>query len=164
MSTLREIDINLKSLPQHPSIMESKEVIRDSWDRLFVVMEHVEINLERLMAIRRQPMHPNEVKCMMKQLFDGIKFLHENGVMHRDLKPSNILINKKGEVKIRNFGLSHQFKSESGSYNSQVVTLWYRALEILAGVETYSTKIDMWSIGCIMAELLLKEVLFQMEV
>ncbi|KAK4392716.1 Cyclin-dependent kinase G-1 [Sesamum angolense] len=88
MSTLREIDINLKYLPQHPYIMESKEV-----------------------------------KCMMKQLFDGVKFLHENGVMHRDLKPSNILINKKGEVKIRDFGLSRQFKSESGSYNSRVVTL-----------------------------------------
>ncbi|KAL0342681.1 UNVERIFIED_CONTAM: Cyclin-dependent kinase G-2 [Sesamum calycinum] len=113
------------------------------------------------MAVRRQPLCPNEVKCMMKLLLEGVKFLHENGVMHRDLKPSNILINKKGELKICDFGLSRQFENESGSYSPQVVTLWYRAPEILAEVETYSTAIDMWSLGCIMAELLLKEVLFK---
>ncbi|KAL0355036.1 UNVERIFIED_CONTAM: Cyclin-dependent kinase G-2 [Sesamum radiatum] len=113
------------------------------------------------MAVRRLPMHRYEVKCIMKQLLEGVKFLHENGVMHRDLKPSNILINKKGEVKICDFGLSRQFESESGSYSPRVVTLSYRAPEILAQVETYSTAIDMWSVGCIMAELLLNEVLFK---
>ncbi|KAL0386454.1 UNVERIFIED_CONTAM: Cyclin-dependent kinase G-2 [Sesamum latifolium] len=159
-STLREIAI-LESLPQHPAVVEFKEVVRDDWDRVFVVMEHVENDLGRFMAVRRQPMHPNEVKCIMKQLLEGVKFLHENGVMHRDLKPSNILINKKGDLKICDFGLSRQFESRSGSYSPKVVTLWYRAPEILAEVETYSTAIDMWSVGCIMAELLLKEVLFK---
>ncbi|KAL0391283.1 UNVERIFIED_CONTAM: Cyclin-dependent kinase G-2 [Sesamum latifolium] len=158
--TLREIAI-LKSLPQHPAIVGFKEVVRDDWDRVFVVMEHVENDLARFMATRRQPLHPNEVKCMMKQLLEGVKFLHENGVMHRDLKPSNILINKKGDLKICDFGMSRQFKSKSGCYSPRVVTLWYRAPEILAEVETYSTAIDMWSVGCIMAELLLKEVLFK---
>ncbi|KAL0440706.1 UNVERIFIED_CONTAM: Cyclin-dependent kinase G-1 [Sesamum radiatum] len=159
-STLREIAI-LKSLPQHPAIVKFIEVVRDDWDRVFIVMEHVENDLARFMAVRRQPLCPNEVKCMMKQLLEGVKFLHQNGVMHRDLKPSNILINKKGELKICDFGLSRQFESESGSYSPQVVTLWYRAPELLAEVETYSTAIDMWSLGCIMAELLLKEVLFK---
>ncbi|KAL0415616.1 UNVERIFIED_CONTAM: Cyclin-dependent kinase G-2 [Sesamum latifolium] len=78
-----------------------------------------------------------------------------------DLKPSNILINRKGHLKICDFGLSRQFESEWGSYSPRVGTLWYRAPEILAEVETYSTAIDMWSVGCIMAELLLKEVLFK---
>ncbi|KAL0433789.1 UNVERIFIED_CONTAM: Cyclin-dependent kinase G-1 [Sesamum latifolium] len=159
-STLREINI-VKSLPQHPAIVEFKEVVRDDWDRVFVVMEHVENDLARFMAMRRQPLRANEVKCITKQLLKGVKFLHENGVMHRDLKPSNILINKKGDLKICDFGLSRQFESESGSYSPRVATLWYRAPETLAGVETYSTAIDMWSVGCIMAELLLKEVLFK---
>ncbi|KAL0318925.1 UNVERIFIED_CONTAM: Cyclin-dependent kinase G-2 [Sesamum angustifolium] len=159
-STLREIAI-LHSLPQHPAIVKFREVVRDDWDRVFIVMEHVENDLARFMAMRRQPLPPTVVKCMMKQLLEGVKFLHENGVMHRDLKPSNILINKKGELKICDFGLSRQFDSKSRSYSPRVVTLWYRAPEILAGVETYSTAIDMWSVGCIMAELLLKEVLFK---
>ncbi|KAL0394890.1 UNVERIFIED_CONTAM: Cyclin-dependent kinase G-1, partial [Sesamum latifolium] len=144
-STLREVSI-LKALPQHPATVEFKEVVRDDWDRVFVVMEHVENDLARFMAVRRQPMRRNEVKCIMKQLLEGVKFLHENGLMHRDLKPSNILINKKGEMKICNFGLSRQFESESGSYSPRVATLWYRAPEILARVETYSTAIDMWSV------------------
>ncbi|KAL0415610.1 UNVERIFIED_CONTAM: Cyclin-dependent kinase G-1 [Sesamum latifolium] len=109
--TLREIAI-LKSLPQHPAIVGFKEVVRDDWDRVFVVMEHVENDLARFMAARRQPLRPNEVKCMMKQLLEGVKFLHENGVMHRDLKPSNILINKKGDLKICDFGSSFQERSD----------------------------------------------------
>ncbi|KAL0342679.1 UNVERIFIED_CONTAM: Cyclin-dependent kinase G-1 [Sesamum calycinum] len=103
-STLREIAI-LKSLPQHPAIVKI-EVVRDDWDCVFIVMEHVENDLARFMAVRRQPLCPNEVKCMMKLLLEGVKFLHENGVMHRDLKPSNILINKKGELKICDFAIS----------------------------------------------------------
>ncbi|KAL0300082.1 UNVERIFIED_CONTAM: Cyclin-dependent kinase G-2 [Sesamum angustifolium] len=74
-STLREIAI-LKSLPQHPAIVKFIEVVRDDWDRVFIVMEHVENDLARFMAVRRQPLCPNEVKCMMKQLLQGVKFLH----------------------------------------------------------------------------------------
>ncbi|KAL0427930.1 UNVERIFIED_CONTAM: Cyclin-dependent kinase G-1 [Sesamum latifolium] len=70
-------------------------------------MEHVENDLARFMA-EETALRPNEVKCMMKQLLEGVKFLHENGVMHRDLKPSNILINKKGDLKICDFGMSRQ--------------------------------------------------------
>lgn len=160
-STLREIGI-LKSLPRHPSIVEFKEVTVDDCDRVFVVMEHMENDLRRLIDAKIQPLRPSEVKCMMKQLLEGVKFLHENGVMHRDLKPSNILVNKKGDqLKICDFGLSRQFGSKSGSYSPGVVTLWYRAPEILAGAKTYSCAVDMWSVGCIMAEMLLKKVLFK---
>ncbi|KAL0415605.1 UNVERIFIED_CONTAM: Cyclin-dependent kinase G-2 [Sesamum latifolium] len=159
-STLREIEI-LMSLPRHPAIVEFKGVVVDDWNRVFIVIEHVEDDLKGIMKGRKHPLSPNEVKCMTKQLLEGVKFLHENGVMHRDLKPSNILINRKGHLKICDFGLSRQFESEWGSYSPRVGTLWYRAPEILAEVETYSTAIDMWSVGCIMAELLLKEVLFK---
>ncbi|KAK6147363.1 hypothetical protein DH2020_018275 [Rehmannia glutinosa] len=149
--TLREINI-LK-------ILSWKTV-----NAVFVVMEYMENDLERLMnnAKKSRPFTLSEVKCLMKQLLEGLAFLHENGVMHRDLKPSNILINQvRGELKICDFGLSRHFGKASGSYTPGLVTLWYRAPELLLGVKKYSCAIDMWSVGCIMAELLLKEVLFR---
>ncbi|KAL8497110.1 hypothetical protein ACS0TY_020694 [Phlomoides rotata] len=79
-------------------------------------------------------------------------------MMHRDLKPSNILINTRGELKICDFGLSCRFPS---AYSPRVGTLWYRAPELLLGDTSYSTAVDMWSVGCIMGELVLKEALFR---
>ncbi|KAI3455030.1 hypothetical protein Pfo_011693, partial [Paulownia fortunei] len=160
LSTLREIDI-LKSLPRHPSIVELKEVVVDDCGRVFVVMDYLQNDLKRFMDVRKKPLTLIEVKCLMKQLLEGVKFLHENGVMHRDLKPSNILMNDKGQLKICDFGLSRHFESLSGSYTPGVVTLWYRAPELLLGANEYSCAIDMWSVGCIMAELMLKEVFFK---
>ncbi|KAI3455035.1 hypothetical protein Pfo_011698, partial [Paulownia fortunei] len=146
LSTLREIDI-LKSLP----------LVVDDCGRVFVVMDYLQNDLKRFMDVRKKPLTLSEVKCLMKQLLEGVKFLHENGVMHRDLKPSNILMNDKGQLKICDFGLSRHFGSLSGSYTPGVVTLWYRAPELLLGANEYSCAIDMWSVGCIMAELMLKE-------
>ncbi|KAL0349820.1 UNVERIFIED_CONTAM: Cyclin-dependent kinase G-2 [Sesamum radiatum] len=94
-STLREI-ATLTSLPRHPAVIEFKEVIVDDRDRVFIVMEHVENDLKRFMNVGKKPLNLNEVKCIMKQFLEGVRFLHENGLMHRDLKPSNILINRKG--------------------------------------------------------------------
>ncbi|KAL0355033.1 UNVERIFIED_CONTAM: Cyclin-dependent kinase G-2 [Sesamum radiatum] len=160
-ATLREI-ATLTSLPRHPAIVKFKEVVVDDRDRVFIVMEHVENDLKRFMDIRKQPLNLHEVKCIMKQFLEGVRFLHSNGIMHRDLKPSNILINRKGVLKICDFGLSEKFASECRrSYSPDVGTLGYKAPEILVGGKTYSCAIDMWSVGCIMAELLLKEVLFK---
>ncbi|KAL0322374.1 UNVERIFIED_CONTAM: Cyclin-dependent kinase G-2 [Sesamum calycinum] len=136
-STLREIAI-LKSLPQHPAIVKFIEVVRDDWDRVFVVMEHVENDLARFMAVREQPLCPNEG-------LEAIKHSDQQKGRTEDLRLRSVAPIRK-RVRI---------------LQSPVVTLWYRAPEILAEVETYSTAIDMWSLGCIMAELLLKEVLFK---
>ncbi|KAK6122999.1 hypothetical protein DH2020_043246 [Rehmannia glutinosa] len=158
-SSLREIDI-LKSL-HHPSIVEFKQVAVDDYDGVYVVMEYVENDLHEYL---KRPLFSStslsEVKRLMKELLEGVKYLHQNRVMHRDLKPSNILINSKGELKICDFGMSRQFGS---IYSPRVVTLWYRAPELLLGMKTYSFAIDMWSVGCIMAELLSKQVLFRGE-
>ncbi|KAK6152144.1 hypothetical protein DH2020_014779 [Rehmannia glutinosa] len=160
--TLREVR-TLKSLPRHPSIVQFKDTIVEDRDRIFVVMEYIENDLERLMNVENShPFTLSEVKCLMKQLLEGLTFLHENGVMHRDLKPSNILINQvRGQLKICDFGLSRYFGKASGSYTPGLVTLWYRAPELLLGAKEYSCAIDMWSVSCIMAELLLKEVFFR---
>lgn len=156
-STMREISI-LKSLPRHPSIVEYKEEVVDKRGRVFVVMEYVEKDLQRWM---RQPYSAGEVKSVMRQILEGVCFLHKHGVMHRDLKPSNILVDTKAaaaQIKLCDFGLSKQ--SSSGPHTPGVVTLWYRAPEVLIGDTAYSSAIDMWSVGCIMAELVLGHVLF----
>lgn len=84
----------------------------------------------------------------MKQLLEGVAFLHQQKFLHRDLKSANILLTAQGVVKIADFGLGRKARLD-GRYTSKVVTLWYRAPEILLGAREYSNKVDMWSLGCI---------------
>uniref|UniRef100_A0A0C9RYV4 cyclin-dependent kinase n=1 Tax=Wollemia nobilis TaxID=56998 RepID=A0A0C9RYV4_9CONI len=159
LSALREINV-LLSL-QHSSIVNVKEVVvGSSLDSIFMVMEYMEHDLKAFMEIMKQPFSLSEVKCLMLQLLEGMSYLHDNWILHRDLKTSNLLFNNKGELKICDFGLARQYGSPLKTYTQLVVTLWYRAPELLLGIKKYSTAIDMWSVGCIMAELLAKEPLF----
>uniref|UniRef100_A0A2P2M8V0 cyclin-dependent kinase n=1 Tax=Rhizophora mucronata TaxID=61149 RepID=A0A2P2M8V0_RHIMU len=159
LTSLREINILLSF--HHPSIVDVKEVVVGSnLDSIFMVMEYMEHDLKGLMESMKQPFSQSEVKCLMLQLLEGIKYLHDNWVLHRDLKTSNLLLNNRGELKICDFGLARQYGSPLKPYTHLVVTLWYRAPELLLGAKQYSTAIDMWSLGCIMAELLSKEPLF----
>ncbi|CAL5349729.1 hypothetical protein CsSME_00036758 [Camellia sinensis var. sinensis] len=159
LTSLREINILLSF--HHPSIVDVKEVVvGSSLDSVFMVMEYMEHDLKGLMEAMKQPFSQSEVKCLMIQLLAGVKYLHDNWVLHRDLKTSNLLFNNQGELKICDFGLSRQYGSPLKPYTHLVVTLWYRAPELLLGAKQYSTAIDMWSLGCIMAELLAKGPLF----
>ncbi|KAM3358605.1 cyclin-dependent kinase G-2 [Capsicum galapagoense] len=159
LTSLREINILLSI--HHPSVVDVKEVVvGSSLDSIFMVMEYMEHDLKALMETMKQPFSQSEVKCLMLQLLHGIKYLHDNWVLHRDLKTSNLLLNNRGELKICDFGLARQYGSPLKPYTHLVVTLWYRAPELLLGAKQYSTAIDMWSLGCIMAELLSKEPLF----
>lgn len=92
-------------------------------------------------------------QSFLYQLLKGIAFCHENRVLHRDLKPQNLLINKRGELKLADFGLARAFGVPVRSYSHEVVTLWYRAPDVLMGSRQYGTSIDLWSIGCIFAEM-----------
>ncbi|AQK72400.1 hypothetical protein ZEAMMB73_Zm00001d017128 [Zea mays] len=159
LTSLREINILLSF--DHPSIVDVKEVVVGGHDDdTFMVMEYMEHDLKGVMEAMKQPYSQSEVKCLMLQLLEGVKYLHDNWVLHRDLKTSNLLLNNRGELKICDFGLSRQYGSLLKPYTQPVVTLWYRAPELLLGAKEYSTAIDMWSLGCIMAELLSKEPLF----
>ncbi|KAF0936149.1 hypothetical protein E2562_038873, partial [Oryza meyeriana var. granulata] len=159
LTSLREINILLSF--HHPSIVEVKEVVVGGSNRdIFMVMEYMEHDLKGVMETMKQPYSQSEVKCLMLQLLEGVKYLHDNWVLHRDLKTSNLLLNNRGELKICDFGLSRQYGSPLKPYTQLVVTLWYRAPELLLGAKEYSTAIDMWSLGCIMAELLSKGPLF----
>lgn len=91
----------------------------------------------------------------------GIEFCHKHRVLHRDLKPQNLLIDKEGSIKLADFGLSRTYSISKKTYTEEVVTLWYRAPEILLGCKHYSTPVDIWSIGCIFAEMVTNTPLFQ---
>uniref|UniRef100_A0A3Q4I9A7 mitogen-activated protein kinase n=1 Tax=Neolamprologus brichardi TaxID=32507 RepID=A0A3Q4I9A7_NEOBR len=103
--------------------------------------------------------HPNIVQDVMQQLLQGLDFLHMNMVLHRDLKPENILISSRGEVKIADFGLA-RILTFNIALTPGVVTLWYRAPEVLLN-SVYMSSVDMWSAGCIFAELFLLRPLFR---
>jgi len=100
------------------------------------------------------------VKGALKMILCGVAKLHENWVLHRDLKPSNILMDTKGVLKLTDFGLSKLFASPDRKYTNQVVTRWYRAPELLFGATQYGIGVDMWSVGCIFAELMLRQPYF----
>lgn len=100
------------------------------------------------------------VQSYMYQLLLALKCCHQRGVVHRDLKPQNLLVNRAGALKVADFGLARAFSVPIRAYTHEVVTLWYRAPEILLGGKEYALGVDMWSVGCIMAELVSKKPLF----
>ncbi|KAJ3330780.1 Cyclin-dependent kinase 11B [Kappamyces sp. JEL0680] len=102
----------------------------------------------------------SETKTLLLQLLSAVQCLHNNWIVHRDLKTSNILMNNQGTIKVADFGMARRYGSPLGDLTQLVVTLWYRAPELLLGATTYSPAIDMWSVGCIFAELLEKKPLF----
>lgn len=94
------------------------------------------------------------------QLLQGIAYCHAHRVLHRDLKPQNLLIDSEGQIKLADFGLARAFGVPLRAYTHEVVTLWYRAPEILMGIKYYSMPLDIWSIGCIFAEMVTLRPLF----
>ena len=91
---------------------------------------------------------------------DGIAYCHDHRVLHRDLKPQNLLIDNKGCIKLADFGLARAFGIPMRAYTHEVITLWYRAPEILLGAKTYDMAVDIWGLGCIFSEMLTKHPLF----
>lgn len=95
-----------------------------------------------------------QVKCYMQQLLSGLHHCHERGILHRDIKGSNLLIDNKGVLKIADFGLANSFPpKQKHPLTNRVVTLWYRAPELLLGSTDYGVGIDLWSAGCLLAEM-----------
>ncbi|XP_014229717.1 cyclin-dependent kinase 11A-like isoform X1 [Trichogramma pretiosum] len=162
ITSLREINTLLKA--QHPNIVTVREIVVGSnMDKIFIVMDYVEHDLKSLietMKSKNQVFIPGEVKCLMQQLLQAVSHMHDNWILHRDLKTSNLLLSHRGILKVGDFGLAREYGSPLKQYTSIVVTLWYRAPELLLGSKTYSTPIDLWSVGCIFAELLRMEALF----
>ncbi|KAI9347285.1 kinase-like domain-containing protein [Obelidium mucronatum] len=158
ITTLREIHTLL--LAKHPNIVDVREiVVTPSYQGVFIVMEFVEHDLKSLMDSMRSPFLMSEIKTLMGQLISAVDCLHQKWIVHRDLKTSNLLMNNRGMMKVADFGLARRFTDPPGNMTQLVVTLWYRAPELLLGAKEYTTTIDMWSVGCIFAELVNKEPL-----
>ncbi|KAJ7075116.1 kinase-like domain-containing protein [Mycena belliarum] len=152
-TAIREISL-LKEL-KHINILRLHDVIHTE-TKLILVFEFCEQDLKRYMDQHgnRGALEPNTVRSFMFQLLKGTNFCHENQVLHRDLKPQNLLINRKMELKLGDFGLARAFGVPVNTFSNEVVTLWYRAPDVLLGSRTYSTSIDLWSCGCIFAEMI----------
>ncbi|KAL3861596.1 hypothetical protein ACJMK2_007622 [Sinanodonta woodiana] len=160
ITSLREINTLLKA--QHKNIVTVREIVVGSnMDKIYIVMDYVEHDLKSLMETMKQPFLVGEVKTLMMQLLSGVIHLHDNWIIHRDLKTSNLLLSHKGILKIGDFGLAREYGSPLKNYTPIVVTLWYRAPELILGVKEYSTAVDMWSVGCIYAEFLIMKALWQ---
>ncbi|KAJ8541830.1 hypothetical protein K7X08_002646 [Anisodus acutangulus] len=149
----REISI-LRRL-DHPNVMKLEAVVTSRISgSLYLVFEYMEHDLAGLAAAPQVKFTEAEIKCYMQQLLGGLEHCHSRGVLHRDIKGSNLLIDDNGVLKIGDFGLATTFEpNQTQPLTSRVVTLWYRAPELLLGATEYGVAIDMWSAGCILAEL-----------
>lgn len=160
-TAIREISL-LKEL-QHPNIVSLQDVIMQE-SRLYLIFEFLTMDLKKYLDTAIPPqemMSAVLLKSYCYQLLQAILFCHQRRVLHRDLKPQNLLIDKSGAIKVADFGLARAFGVPVRVYTHEVVTLWYRAPEILLGASKYSCPVDIWSIGCIFAEMANKRPLFQ---
>ncbi|KAI9321693.1 cyclin-dependent protein kinase phoss [Dichotomocladium elegans] len=168
-TAIREISL-MKEL-RHPNIVRLLDVIHTE-SKLILVFEFMDQDLKKFMDTAPRSAPPSNtghhtsaldlptIKSFMYQLLKGIAYCHENRVLHRDLKPQNLLISKRHELKLGDFGLARAFGIPVNTFSNEVVTLWYRAPDVLLGSRMYSTSIDIWSAGCIMAEMYTGRPLF----
>lgn len=155
-TAVREISI-LKQL-EHDNIVQLLD-IEFSQEKLHLIFEYIEEDLKKYLN-KAKPLPQAEVRRMTRQLIAGVHYCHTHRVLHRDLKPQNILVDAHGTLRIADFGLARAFGLPLRTLTHEIVTLWYRAPEVLLGVKCYSLGVDMWSIGCIMAELSAARPLF----
>ena len=165
--TLREVRL-MKALGPHPNVITLYDLsVNETKSELYMMMELMDCDLHQIIQSKQQltEMH---FKCFTKQMLEGIKAMHEIGIFHRDLKPGNLLVSKDCRLRITDFGLARfvdeatkEGENRLNPLTEYVVTRWYRCPELLlAPNRPYNESIDLWSIGCIVAELLRRKPLF----
>ncbi|CAN0265322.1 unnamed protein product, partial [Laminaria digitata] len=160
ITSIREIRI-LRSLT-HDNIVELLEVVTDSHGKVedgkqgdvYMAFEYLEYDLWALANSSQVNLTAVHIKTYMKQMLDAIAYMHTNKVMHRDLKLANLLIGANGRLKVGDWGLARSFHDNQRHHTPTVITLWYRPPEVLLRTTRYGPAVDMWSVGCILAELL----------
>lgn len=152
-TALREIKL-LQEL-SHPNIIGLLDVFGQK-SNVSLVFDFMETDLEIIIKDTSIILTPAHIKSYIMQTLRGLEYLHTNWILHRDMKPNNLLINDEGVLKLGDFGLAKFYGSPNRIYTHQVVTRWYRCPELLFGARNYGTGVDMWAVGCILAELLLR--------
>lgn len=156
-STLREIGL-LKDL-NHPNVLRLLD-IQVCEASLYLILEHLDLDLKKLLDKHRKGLPLPLVKSYMWQLLHGLAYCHSKRVLHRDLKLQNLLVDRKGNIKLADFGLARSVNLPVRTYTHEVVTLWYRSPELLLKTHHYGPAVDMWSLGCIFAEMQTNRTLF----
>ncbi|XP_067637243.1 cyclin-dependent kinase 7 [Eurosta solidaginis] len=152
-TALREIKL-LHEL-QHENVIGLVDVFGHK-SNVSLVFDFMDTDLEIIIKDTKIILTQANIKAYMIMTLSGLEYLHMNWILHRDLKPNNLLVNSDGILKIGDFGLAKFYGSPNRIYTHQVVTRWYRAPELLFGARQYGTGIDIWAVGCILAELLLR--------
>eukprot|EP01040_Poterioochromonas_malhamensis_P002350 gene2350-2497_t len=162
----KELGMNFTALREVKYLKELKSInvvelidVFLSNGELYLVLEYCPFDLENVIKAPSIILHTNHIKSYMKMILNGMEYLHHNFILHRDLKPANLLIGRDGQIKIADFGLARNHSSPE-NMTSEVVTRWYRPPELLFGATFYSSGVDMWSVGCIFAEIVLRIALF----
>jgi serine/threonine protein kinase len=158
-NAIREVSL-LKEL-DHPNIIKVEEVIYNM-PKLHLIMEYMDTDLKKYLD-KNKPLATSKIQFIMKQILEGVNAMHCSRVIHRDLKPENIFIDSEDHVKIGDFGISRTFGVSSKPMSPEVVTIFYRAPELALGMMEYSIPIDMWSWGCIFAELFTTSPIFKVK-
>jgi len=156
-TTIREIAL-LKEL-QHVNIIKLLDVFHIE-RKQFLVFEYANQDLKKVMDGLSGNLDSSAVKSYLYQLLKGVSYIHKFKILHRDLKPQNLLVNQEGVLKIADFGLARGYGIPVKNYTHEVVTLWYRPPDVLLGNKSYLTTVDIWSIGCIFAEMVTGKPLF----
>ncbi|KAL6649092.1 hypothetical protein ACP70R_013316 [Stipagrostis hirtigluma subsp. patula] len=158
-TAIREISL-LKEM-NHGNIVRLHDVIH-SEKRIYLVFEFLDLDLKKFMdSCPEFAKNPTLIKSYLYQILRGVAYCHSHRVLHRDLKPQNLLIDRRtNALKLADFGLARAFGIPVRTFTHEVVTLWYRAPEILLGSRQYSTPVDVWSVGCIFAEMVNQKPLF----
>mmetsp|Transcript_16408 Transcript_16408/g.27728 ORF Transcript_16408/g.27728 Transcript_16408/m.27728 type:complete len:417 (+) Transcript_16408:335-1585(+) len=160
---LREIKLMKKF--SHENVIRIMDIIpppptAEEFEDVYIVQDLMETDLHRIIY-SKQPLTIDHIQYFIYQILRGLKYIHSANVLHRDLKPSNLLLKSNCDLKICDFGLARGVEDEqTGGLTEYVVTRWYRAPEIMLACQEYTSAIDMWSVGCIFAELLARTPLF----
>ena len=158
ITALREMCI-LKHL-HHENIVDLYEIIQDV-DKIVLIFECADMDLRKYLDKEKEGIKDIKlIQSFVLQILNGLYYCNINRIIHRDLKPQNLLITNDLKLKLCDFGLSRMFSLPMGKMTHEIITLWYRPPEVLLGIENYTTKVDSWSIGCIMAEMVNGKPLF----